>query len=425
LDYAHRFQVVHRDISPQNILVSDDGGVKITDFGIAKAASKTHQTATGVIKGKFAYMSPEQASQEDVDGRSDLFSTAIVLYEMIMGERLFYAGSDLATLDRVRRAEVTPSSAAMQKITPQLFKILQKALARLPEDRYADARTLREALQDYSQSRGLNLRRERLSEFLKTFESRPPSSPVKKEEETRLMTDATALWMEETRTALKEKSEISEVLVERSETRLLIDHPTQVSRRLTPLAAAGLLAGGVLLLVVGVYALNGGRSDQPAQIVITALPSLPEAPRLPQPVEIPEPAVAVPLPETRPETQPVLETTTPLAPVSKSEIPPVVTLTGPAVGLEGLTKKETPPKTAGKGYLSVQAVPWGTVSVDGGKRRWETPVRRLPLAAGRHRVRVTYEPDGTEVASSINVVSGKEIVCVAKFRSGKELRCKN
>jgi hypothetical protein len=75
-----------------------------------------------------------------------------------------------------------------------------------------------------------------------------------------------------------------------------------------------------------------------------------------------------------------------------------------------------------KGYLTVNAVPWGTVTVDGAGKR-ETPVRRLPLAAGKHSVRVRYEPDGSSVSATVTVAAGKEIVCVANFRSGKELTC--
>ena len=110
LAYAHRregssgerLEIVHRDISPQNILLSYDGQVKITDFGIARAANRSTETATGTLKGKYAYMSPEQACQEPVDARSDLFSVGVLLYELFCGVRLFARATDLGTLEAVR-----------------------------------------------------------------------------------------------------------------------------------------------------------------------------------------------------------------------------------------------------------------------------------------------------------------------------------
>ncbi|HEU4614040.1 MAG TPA: serine/threonine-protein kinase, partial [Kofleriaceae bacterium] len=102
LDYAHRkrdqlgrpLEIVHRDCSPQNILISYEGEVKIIDFGIAKAASRSSKTQAGVLKGKFGYMSPEQARGRTLDHRSDLFNVGIVMYEAITGERLFAGSSD-------------------------------------------------------------------------------------------------------------------------------------------------------------------------------------------------------------------------------------------------------------------------------------------------------------------------------------------
>jgi serine/threonine protein kinase len=113
LDYAHRkrdpdsgqpLDIVHRDISPQNVLISSAGEVKIVDFGIAKAASRSTQTEVGVIKGKYYYMSPEQAWGDPMDHRSDVFSTGVVLYELLTG-RMLYQDADVATLlDTVRKA---------------------------------------------------------------------------------------------------------------------------------------------------------------------------------------------------------------------------------------------------------------------------------------------------------------------------------
>ena len=112
-NYGRPLNIIHRDISPQNILLSYDGEVKIVDFGIAKASQRSRETESGVIKGKFFYMSPEQAWGHAIDGRTDIFSTGICLYEMITGQMLYNEDKALALLDMVRRAEIrvrTPDS---------------------------------------------------------------------------------------------------------------------------------------------------------------------------------------------------------------------------------------------------------------------------------------------------------------------------
>ncbi|HUU02870.1 MAG TPA: serine/threonine-protein kinase [Myxococcota bacterium] len=154
LDYAHRkgderggpLGIVHRDVSPQNVLVSYDGEVKIVDFGIARAANKMHATEAGVIKGKFGYMSPEQATGKDVDARSDVFAAGILLFEMLTLERLFHGGTDVVTLERVKRADVPTPSRTNPKLPPQLDAIVFKALARNPADRYQSAGEMRLAI---------------------------------------------------------------------------------------------------------------------------------------------------------------------------------------------------------------------------------------------------------------------------------------
>ncbi|HEX9100894.1 MAG TPA: serine/threonine-protein kinase, partial [Polyangia bacterium] len=127
LDYAHKKKdaagrplgIIHRDISPQNILISYDGELKIIDFGIAKAASRSSKTQAGVLKGKFGYMSPEQVGGQAVlDHRSDIFAIGTILYELITADRLFVAESDFATLEKVRNVDVQRPSVAVPGCPP-------------------------------------------------------------------------------------------------------------------------------------------------------------------------------------------------------------------------------------------------------------------------------------------------------------------
>jgi Protein kinase domain len=146
LDYAHRrkddrgrpLQIVHRDISPQNILISFDGDVKLTDFGIAKAASKASVTDHGALRGKLLYMSPEQAGGRAMDRRSDIFSLGIVFYEMIADQKPFLGTSEMSILETVRECRVSPPTQLNPRIPEKLERVVMKALSRDPEQRYQD-----------------------------------------------------------------------------------------------------------------------------------------------------------------------------------------------------------------------------------------------------------------------------------------------
>ena len=150
LDYAHRrrdaegheLNIVHRDVSPQNILISYEGDIKLCDFGIAKAASKAGKTQSGALKGKIQYMSPEQAWGRPIDRRSDLFSLGVVLHELLTGERLFRGDTDITVLEKVRSAEVLPPSRMNPEVPTNLDAVVLKALAKDPDARYANASDL-------------------------------------------------------------------------------------------------------------------------------------------------------------------------------------------------------------------------------------------------------------------------------------------
>ena len=154
LHYAHEkndpqgrhLQIVHRDVSPQNVLISVSGDVKLVDFGIAKAALRNQHTAAGVIKGKYYYMSPEQAWGDAVDRRSDVFSTGILLYEMIVGRMLYMKEDIHELLDMVRRADIVPPSQYREGVPPELDAIVMRALGKKAEDRYQTAAEFADAL---------------------------------------------------------------------------------------------------------------------------------------------------------------------------------------------------------------------------------------------------------------------------------------
>jgi serine/threonine protein kinase len=175
LDYAHRRRdnrgrplgIIHRDVSPQNILLSYDGDIKVIDFGIAKAANRMVRTQTGILKGKFAYMAPEQARGDPTDHRADIFAIGVILYELITGQRAFKAESDFALLEKVRRVDIAAPRKLRSEVPRDLEKIIYKAMAREAADRYAWASALRSDLDRFMTDHGLAYNKEELGAYLR------------------------------------------------------------------------------------------------------------------------------------------------------------------------------------------------------------------------------------------------------------------
>jgi serine/threonine protein kinase len=134
--------IVHRDISPQNIIVGVDGVPRVLDFGVAKAAGRLQVTRDGQIKGKIAYMSPEQIRSSGTDRRTDIYAAGAVLWEALAGARLFHADNDVAVLAKVLEGKVPPPSALTKGIPPELDAIVAQALSKSPDDRFATARDM-------------------------------------------------------------------------------------------------------------------------------------------------------------------------------------------------------------------------------------------------------------------------------------------
>lgn len=187
LQYAHTLAgpdgrplgIVHRDVSPQNIMVSFDGQVRLVDFGIAKARMRAQTTQAGVIKGKFYYMSPEQAHGNHVDGRSDVFSAAMVLYEMLAAQSPYNDVSDAELLRAVRMANFPPLSAYRRDIDPRLEQIVMTALQRDPNLRFPSAEAFRHALEEYARFTYPPVNhREQMSHFVNNVAGRRAPEPA-------------------------------------------------------------------------------------------------------------------------------------------------------------------------------------------------------------------------------------------------------
>lgn len=139
--------IIHRDVSPQNLLLTYEGFVKVLDFGIAKAEGRATQTKAGTVKGKFAYMSPEQCTGEGVDRRTDIFALGIILFELCTSRRLFKRGSTFETYEAIIKGDVPDPSEVSPSVSKPVGQVILKALARRKEDRFPTAEAMQEALE--------------------------------------------------------------------------------------------------------------------------------------------------------------------------------------------------------------------------------------------------------------------------------------
>ncbi len=164
LHYAHTLEnpetrrplgIVHRDVSPPNVMLSKNGEVKIVDFGLAKANSQLEDTDEGVVKGKFSYLAPETAWGQEVDARADVFALGIIMWELLTERRLFMGDTPHATVELVREARIPSIIAINPNVDVELDSIVRKALARDRDERFASAADLGDAISDYRFDRGL------------------------------------------------------------------------------------------------------------------------------------------------------------------------------------------------------------------------------------------------------------------------------
>ncbi|MBR56638.1 MAG: hypothetical protein CMH54_01125 [Myxococcales bacterium] len=182
LAYAHEstdasgdpLNIVHRDVSPPNILISQNGYVKLTDFGLAKASTQLLATDPGMVKGKFSYLAPETVSGNAPDHRTDIFSAGIILWELLSGRRLFVGRTHVETVEAVRNCNVVPISQLNSEIDPEFEEILNKALHMSPEERYQSAREFGDAITSYLFSHGLKVTNFDMAEFLTSLGETTP-----------------------------------------------------------------------------------------------------------------------------------------------------------------------------------------------------------------------------------------------------------
>lgn len=176
--------IIHRDVSPSNVLINYDGEVKIGDFGVAKATRREAATKTGTMKGKLGYMSPEQVTGQEIDARADLFSAAIILYETLAMNRLFHGKTELETLMMVRDCDISDAMSKLPADVPEaLRRIVQKGLSRAREDRFQTATEFLDALLDFLFNEKMRVTNQDMGRFMKSVFAREIEEELARQEE--------------------------------------------------------------------------------------------------------------------------------------------------------------------------------------------------------------------------------------------------
>ena len=394
--------IVHRDVSPQNILLSYSGEVKVSDFGIAKVATASTRTAEGMVRGKLAYMSPEQANGQPLDGRADLFALGIILWELLSGKRLFGESSTAEIYGKVSRFEgLSPEQRAA--IPPGLVDVVAMALNADPAKRYANMLQFESTLTSLLGAQGNVRAREGLAALMQSAfedERRVESTPTNEVPAESFGGGTSGVVGGVSDRAIQETvispaSPVSSLTLQSAvQVRGVtpapgpgpVAEPTSSPQRSGMFAAAG--AGAVVLLLVivlGAKAIFGGAKTAPTPTplaVATIAPSV---------------AATATIATTPTATLPTTAT-----PAIAKATPTTATAPSPAPTRVAVVSH-------GTGSLSVKARPWVEVWVDGRQATKETPLRDFKVPAGNHLIRFVNAALHYDAAKNIVVPASGDV----------------
>jgi serine/threonine-protein kinase len=419
LSYAHEFEdpgtgeplrLVHRDISPDNILVSSHGTVKVVDFGIAKAANQMHRTRSGIVKGKVAYMPPEQLQNKPLDARTDIFALGVVLYELLSGQKPFDAESEVGMMQAILNEPSVPITVRRADVPEPVCHILERALAKDRDARYGSCRELQADLERYLYTAGEPVGARHIAQLVAQLippqdaarkalsQTRPPGSGASAQatpsapSRTPSLPQTTA-QLQDDAAAPTQRTPAAGGPVPAQQ----LAPPPPVARRGTKrwlLAATGLLATAVLSAFVW-RGFMPTEASAPAKTTPEAAASAPLAAAQPPPPEPPREAVAPPAPPPAATSQPAQEA--PAAPLAQAPtlVPsaPEPAAPAPATPARPKAKGPSPSRVEGSSprasFRVTSKVP-GMIRVNG-KPAGRTPGEVKGIAPGKVDVEV-FDP---------------------------------
>ncbi len=435
-------QIIHRDVSPHNVFVTYDGQVKLVDFGIAKAALSSTQTEVGVLKGKVAYMAPEQAMGGAIDRRADIFAMGIVLWELVTKKRLMTGDSAAATLHRLLNMPIPRVSTMVEGVNSSLDDVIAKALEKDPALRYQTAAEMRDALESYISTCGTNVRQEEVGKLVTTMFQK-----VREEVQRQIQThmsavgnatstqELAALTLDSLRrfdhSGSNPSSQLMALGVGSGSGSGVISNPGALGAPEEKKSKKGLLLfGGVAVLLLGVVGviafMAGGRSEADANAAKAA--GAGSSQLVAQPLVQPSTA-ATQLPIAKPvepaataapvaTASAVAATTTPpvVAPpkvethhgggsAPRPQPAPVAVAPKPAVAVDAPAPA---PKEEGQGFLTLDTYPWTKVS-EGSRVLGTTPLIKLSMGAGSHTLTLENPEQGVKQTFSFSIKNGETV----------------
>jgi serine/threonine-protein kinase len=410
--------IIHRDVSPQNILITFDGVVKIVDFGVAKATERASKTKSGVLKGKYAYMSPEQVRSKPLDARADVFSMGVVMYELVTGRRLFKRDSEMKTLDAVISAIVPKPRRFDTSVPPEVEKLMLKALSLRPKDRFQSAQEMQLAVENLMIELQLPASSAHLAAFMMEMYggeeededekyagrgSRSRSELMRKMESLPGVADKVEFKLERTGsfTPLSGVAGLDSSIREPTRNIRYGERKPVVPTKRRPwmIPALGLLAG---LLGVGGYFAVSALLDKPKPEKTESVAAV--EPAIKPPPE-PEPVPArVPVPEPEPEVEPAPEPAPEPVKVAPVKKPPKK------------KKKRRVIAIKTTGFISVTTEPPADIFL-GKKKLGRGSIERAKVPAGKHKLKVVLRK-GTQRTMAVNIKRGGHVEKSVAFGSG-------
>jgi len=368
LHYAHEKRdtdgvyigLVHRDVSPQNILLSNEGLVKITDFGIAKAENQSTKTRSGVLKGKFSYMAPEQAFGKVIDRRADLFALALCIYELFTNRRAYKSENELEMLDMAREAKLPPLTVAIEGFPESLSKVMEKALSPTFADRYATCAEFANALAREGHVLAETFDSDKLTTLVLQYSDKFGRDDAAIPE----LTDSSILRLDDDddddmTMALSDANRMSGVHASRA---VLLDASGSgaAPKSALPWVLIGLGSLVVALLFVVAFLLRR--------------------------------------PEAAPRAEP--------AKVTQLDVAPPASLPA-SVAVVETPKPDPKPAVESFGYLTVNSTPWSYIYIDGKKLSKTTPIQKYRLSTGRHKLKLESPGAQKSREFTVDIRAGK------------------
>lgn len=407
--------VVHRDVSPSNILLAWNGEVKVTDFGIAKGLHRSHETRVGQLKGKFAYMAPEQARGEPIDARADLFACGVVFFELATAGRLFDGRNDFEVLERVRRADWPRE--AVEGMPPEVRALLTLALAPDREQRYQTAAEMLSDVRCAARGGGDAVTAIEFAEFLRRRfpERRVPADDViiravtHEEPRTRPIpfSPPPAAGLQRgprARTAMIAALLSVMMFIPPANSTSMVPHPQATPAFVSPPPPKAQTSVGAPPALPGAIAIDSNPPNLQGVLMLSGKGRRIQTPFTLEGIDVDggvEGAIEFAAPGYRPARESFR-----LEPAHPTFVRKI-----------DLVREQS-------SSLSVQARPWGLVDVPGYASGRETPVSGLKLKAGTYLVKVRHPPSGRVAQGSLVLAGGEAKRCLATFEDSPTLRCR-